>query len=69
MRAAERAGHGGCGQRGRTLTQELFKYPPRDERWTGHGHLGMPGFMQFLAGTYLFLGLTLFGTFTGSPPL
>jgi len=28
----------------------------------------MPGFMQFLAGTYLFLGLTLFGTFR-SPPL
>ena len=28
----------------------------------------MPGFMQFLAGTYLFLGLTLFGTFK-SPPL
>jgi hypothetical protein len=29
----------------------------------------MPGFMQFLTGTYLFLGLTLFGTFTASPPL
>ena len=23
----------------------------------------MPGFMQFIAGVYLFLGLTLFGTF------
>src|SRR6267154_1063291 len=53
-------------------TQELFGYPPRDERVdlaTGIWGLWMPGFMQFLAGTYLFLGLTLFGTFTASPPL
>jgi hypothetical protein len=52
-------------------TQELFGYPKRDERVdlaTGVWGLWMPGFMQFLAGTYLFLGLTLFGTFT-APPL
>jgi hypothetical protein len=53
-------------------TQELFGYPPRDERVDlamGIWGVWMPGFMQFLAGTYLFLGLTLFGTFTASPPL
>ena len=53
-------------------TQELFGYPPRDERVdlaTGIWGVWMPGFMQLLAGTYLFLGLTLFGTFTASPPL
>jgi hypothetical protein len=27
------------------------------------GGIWMPGFMQFIAGVYLFLGLTLFGTF------
>jgi hypothetical protein len=35
---------------------------------TGIWGLWMPGFMQFIAGTYLFLGLTLFGTFR-SPAL
>ena len=48
-------------------TQELFGYPPRDERIdlaTGIWGIWMPGFLQFLTGTYLFLGLTLFGTFT-----
>jgi hypothetical protein len=53
-------------------TQELFGYPPRDERVdlaTGIWGIWMPGFMQFLTGVYLFLGLTLFGTFTASPPL
>ena len=47
-------------------TEELFGYPKRDERVdlaTGVWGLWMPGFMQFIAGTYLFLGLTLFGTF------
>ena len=50
-------------------TQELFGYPPRDERVdlaTGIWGIWMPGFMQFLTGVYLFLGLTLFGTFTAS---
>ena len=53
-------------------TQELLGYPKRDERVdfaTGVWGVWMPGFMQFLAGTYLFLGLTLFGTFTASPAL
>jgi hypothetical protein len=47
-------------------TQELVGYPRRDERvdfGTGVWGLWMPGFMQFLAGIYLFAGLTLFGTF------
>jgi hypothetical protein len=51
-------------------SQELFNFPPRDESVdyaTGVWGLWMPGFMQFLAGTYLFLGLTLFGTFTAKP--
>jgi hypothetical protein len=52
-------------------TSELFGYPKRDElvdHATGIWGIWMPGFMQFLAGTYLFLGLTLFHTFT-MPPL
>ena len=49
-------------------TQELFDYPKRDERVdfaTGMWGIWMPGFMQFITGVYLFVGLTLFGT---SPP-
>jgi hypothetical protein len=45
--------------------QELVGYPRRDERVdfaTGVWGLWMPGFMQFLAGVYLFAGLILFGT-------
>ncbi|HEY2549876.1 MAG TPA: hypothetical protein VGI64_04800 [Streptosporangiaceae bacterium] len=52
-------------------TQELFGYPKRSETVdfaTGMWGIWMPGFLQFLTGTYLFLGLTLFGTFT-DPPL
>jgi hypothetical protein len=48
-------------------TQELVGYPKRDERVdfaTGMWGIWMPGFMQFLTGVYIFLGLTLFGTFT-----
>jgi hypothetical protein len=51
--------------------QELFGYPKRDARVdfaTGMWGIWMPGFMQFIADVYLFLGLTLFGTFT-APPL
>ena len=47
-------------------TQELFGYPKRDasvDYGTGVWGLWMPGFMQFLAGIYLFAGLALFGTF------
>jgi hypothetical protein len=46
--------------------QELFGYPKRDERVdfaTGMWGIWMPGFMQFLTGVYLFVGLTWFGTF------
>lgn len=52
-------------------TQELFNYPKRDERVdfaTGMWGIWMPGFMQFITGVYLFLGLTLLDTFT-APPL
>jgi hypothetical protein len=47
-------------------TQELFGYPARDNRVdfaTGTWGIWMPGFMQFITGVYLFLGLTVFGTF------
>jgi hypothetical protein len=50
--------------------QELFGYPKRDARVdfaTGMWGIWMPGFMQFITGVYLFLGLTLFGTFTAKP--
>ncbi|MBO0776110.1 MAG: hypothetical protein J2P34_07325 [Actinobacteria bacterium] len=46
--------------------QELFRFPPREpgvDFGIGMWGIWMPGFMQFLTGTYLFLGLTLFGTF------
>ena len=49
-----------------------FGYPKRDEqvnRAVGIWGIWMPGFMQFITGVYLFAGLTLFGTFTSSPPL
>jgi hypothetical protein len=51
--------------------QELFGFPARGHRvniTTGLWGIWMPGFMQFLAGTYLFAGLTLFHTFK-APPL
>jgi hypothetical protein len=51
-------------------TQELFSYPKREEgvdRAVGIWGIWMPGFMQFITGVYLFLGLTLFGTFTAAP--
>jgi cation transport ATPase len=50
--------------------QELFHFPKRDERVdfaTGMWGIWMPGFMQFITGVYLFLGLTLFGTFKAAP--
>jgi hypothetical protein len=49
---------------------ELLGFPRRDKLvdfGTGVWGIWMPGFMQFLAGTYLFLGLTLFGTFKSKP--
>lgn len=46
--------------------QELFGYPPRGgdrvDFGTGVWGVWMPGFMQFLAGIYLFAALILFGT-------
>jgi hypothetical protein len=53
-------------------TQELFSYPKRDagvDFGVGIWGIWMPGFMQFITGVYLFLGLTLFETFTASSPL
>jgi hypothetical protein len=52
-------------------TSEMFGYPKRDESVdyaTGIWGIWMPGFMQFLAGTYLFLGLAVFHSFI-APPL
>jgi hypothetical protein len=46
--------------------QELLGWPKRDERVdrsTGVWGVWMPGFMQFITGTYLFVGLALFQTF------
>jgi hypothetical protein len=51
--------------------QELIGYPRREgtvDLATGIWGVWMPGFMQFVAGLYLFAGLTLFHTFT-APPL
>jgi hypothetical protein len=53
-------------------TQELLDYPKRDGKvdlGTGIWGVWMPGFLQFVTGVYLFAGLTLFGTFTSTPPL
>jgi hypothetical protein len=46
--------------------EELFSFPARDRSvniTTGLWGIWMPGFMQFLAGTYLFVGLTWFHSF------
>ena len=51
--------------------QELFGFPRRDQAvdaTSGIWGIWMPGFMQFITGTYLFLGLTLFHSFV-SPAL
>jgi hypothetical protein len=53
--------------------QELFDYPHRPDAKvdlaTGIWGVWMPGFMQFITGVYLFVGLTWLGSFAGSPPL
>jgi hypothetical protein len=53
--------------------QELFDYPHRPDAKvdlaTGIWGVWMPGFMQFITGVYLFVGLTWVGSFAGSPPL
>jgi hypothetical protein len=51
--------------------QELFGFPARNRAvdiGSGIWGIWMPGFLQFLAGTYLFVGLSWLGSFT-SPPL
>jgi hypothetical protein len=51
--------------------QELLHFPPRDRRvdvTTGIWGVWMPGFLQFVTGVLLFVGLTWFGSF-GEPPL
>ena len=51
--------------------QELFKFPARDamvDLGTGVWGIWMPGFLQFLTGTYLFMGLAWFHSFS-APPL
>jgi hypothetical protein len=51
--------------------QELFGFPARSRAvdiGSGIWGIWMPGFLQFLAGTYLFVGLSWLGSFT-APPL
>jgi hypothetical protein len=51
--------------------QELFGFPARGRKVdlaTGIWGIWMPGFMQFVTGVYLFVGLAWFHTFT-APPL
>ncbi len=50
--------------------QELFGFPKRDlavDLGTGVWGIWLPGFCQFMAGTYLFVGLTWFQVFKGPP--
>ena len=52
--------------------QALFGYPkssPEVNKTMGMWGLWMPGFMQFLTGVYLMVGLTWFQVFTNAPPL
>jgi hypothetical protein len=51
--------------------QELLRFPMRDRAvdvTTGIWGIWMPGFMQFVTGILLFVGLAWFGSF-GEPPL
>jgi hypothetical protein len=50
--------------------QELFRFPLRNPAVnlaTGLWGIWMPGFMQFLVGVYLFVGLAWFGSFSDAP--
>jgi hypothetical protein len=52
--------------------QALFRFPPANpdtNRTTGAWGIWMPGFMQFLAGTYLWVGLTWWNVFGKTPAL
>lgn len=56
--------------------KEFFDYPPKENsppalnhslgQWGG---IWMPGFLQFLTGIYLWLGLTIFKAFQSTPPV
>ncbi len=50
--------------------QELFDWPkssPEVDKSMGMWAFWMPGFMQLVAGTYIFVGLTWFQVFKGAP--
>lgn len=50
--------------------QELFNWPrssPDVDKSMGMWAFWMPGFMQLVAGTYIFVGLTWFQVFKGAP--
>src|ERR1700722_4464640 len=50
--------------------QELFGWPkasPEVDKSMGRGGFWMPGFIQLLAGTYIFVGLTWLQVFKGAP--
>lgn len=50
--------------------QELFGWPPRDERVdrsTGIWGIWLPGFCQFVTGVILFVGMTWFNVFKEAP--
>lgn len=52
--------------------QALFGFPksgPEVNRTMGMWGFWMPGFMQFITGVYLMVGLTWFGVYVKSPPL
>jgi hypothetical protein len=52
--------------------QEFFGYPksaPEMEKTMGMWGFWMPGFMQFVTGIILFIGLTWFPVFVKTPPL
>src|SRR5258708_30281694 len=52
--------------------QALFGFPktsPEVNRSMGHLGLWMPGFMQFITGVYLLIGLTWFNVFGNAAPL
>lgn len=51
--------------------QAVFSFPastPESERTIGLWGIWMPGFMQFLTGIFLLVGLTLVGVFGGQKP-
>lgn len=52
--------------------QTLFGFPkqsPEADRTMGMWGFWMPGFMQFMTGVILIIGMTWFGVFTKAPPL